>query len=224
MNKPFNKKLIESIREASRFDSGNLTAPVAILWPDPERQWEPIIGKLQEDMPGVAKADLKNLSQADPVIAPLMEYQYTGAMWIHRNGKEWTVNGFMQNKEDGMGLTLATDTATRDASLSVLPELFTAEHISYPSHVNADFLYQLLFPNDAMDVWVWASMDRSNLAMAIKHLHQLAGYTKENYDATSVETLKEYYTTKGYQVDFEAIQALQACKSEKEQRAVKSAL
>ena len=60
MNKQFKEKLIESIREASRIDSGNLTAPVAILWPDPERQWEPIIGKLTEVVsPG--GADLKQM-------------------------------------------------------------------------------------------------------------------------------------------------------------------
>ena len=158
MSNTFKNTLIQSIREAAVYDSGSLQPPVAILWPDPERQWEAIIDKLQQEMPellrfaeydvskrqgpaiwlkcmvgrtlpeadwdaklvpviylpGIAKSDLRNLSQADPEIAPLMEYQYTGTLWIHRNGKEWTVNAFLQNKEEGLGLDVATDHATKD--------------------------------------------------------------------------------------------------------------
>jgi hypothetical protein len=46
----FKNTLIQSIREAAVYDSGSLQPPVAILWPDPEMQWEAIIDQLQQEM------------------------------------------------------------------------------------------------------------------------------------------------------------------------------
>ena len=199
MNTSFKTNLINSIRDAAVYDSGSLQAPVAILWPDPERQWEAIIDQLQQEMPellrfgeygiskrqgpaiwlkcmvgrtlpeagwdaklvpviylpGISKSDLRNLSQADPEIAPLMEYQYTGTLWIHRNGKEWTVNAFLQNREEGLGLDVATDHATRDAGIKALPTLLEDQKLTYPSYVDADFLYQLLFKNEEQSILEW---------------------------------------------------------------------
>ena len=199
MSNTFKNTLIQSIREAAVYDSGSLQAPIVILWPDPERQWEAIIDKLQQEMPellrfggydlskrqgpaiwlkcmvgrtlpeadwdtkrvpviylpGIAKGDLRNLSQADPQIAPLMEYQYTGALWLHRNGKEWTVNAFLQNSDEGLGLDVGTDHATKDAGIKALPALFEDQKLTYPSFVDADFLYQLLFKNEEQSILEW---------------------------------------------------------------------
>ena len=404
MSKNFKDRLIASIREASRYDSGNLNAPVAVLWPDPDKQWSPIIEMLQQEMPellvlgdydpekrtgpaiwlkcmvertlpqanwdesvvpviylpGISKNNLKNLQNADPPIAPLMEYQYTGALWTHRNGKEWTIPAFLQNKEEGMGLSMAQDNETRDASQKVLAKLFEEPEISYPSQVSSEFLYQLLFKNEVQSIlewmsrgdeylstlepekqqvftsicknkygfvpvykniisiteslgmktgnwadvwdyfvmapgrfpeiinllekakpegkgegmfaipdetwpqvnadaeeelrnaleetaqlspenvastikelekehgkrrnWVWASLGKSNLAQALAYLVRMCEGMEQNWDATSVETLKNWYTEKGYLVDYAAIESLAACKSEKEKQAVKAIL
>ena len=43
--------LIRSIRSASAYNPEIQVAPVCILWPDPERQWESIIPMLQQNMP-----------------------------------------------------------------------------------------------------------------------------------------------------------------------------
>ncbi len=199
MKKSFKELLIQSIRTSAKYDSGTLQAPVAILWPDPEKQWEVVIDKLQDEMPelmvlgeydpgkrkgpaiwlkcmvcrtlpeanwdeslvpviympGVSRNDLKNLSEADPAIAPLMEYQYTGTLWIHRNGKEWTVSGFLQNKDEGIGVDLASDNETKDAAIKALKLIFKEPQIKYPSHVNSDFLYQLLFKNEEKSILEW---------------------------------------------------------------------
>jgi hypothetical protein len=80
-------------------------------------------------LPGISKNNLKNLQNADPPVAPLMEYQYTGTLWTHRNGKEWTISAFLQNKEDGMGLNMAQDNETRDASQKVLTKIFEEPEI-----------------------------------------------------------------------------------------------
>lgn len=43
--------LIEAIRSAGRHTAGDQVAPCAILWPDPEKRWESIIGSLQAAIP-----------------------------------------------------------------------------------------------------------------------------------------------------------------------------
>lgn len=405
MSNTFKNRLIQSIREAAVYDSGSLQAPAAILWPDPEKQWEAIIDKLQQEMPellrfgeydvsksqgpaiwlkcmvgrtlpeadwdtklvpviylpGIGKSDLRNLSQADPKIAPLMEYQYSGALWLHRNGKEWTVNAFLQNSDEGLGLDVATDHTTKDAGIKALPALFEDRKLTYPSFVDADFLYQLLFKNEEQSIlewlcrgdeylkdmsadkqhvftsicqkkygfvpveknvvsiaemlgmkkdnlweniwdhycltpqrypeieellekakpessgeglfaipedtwpqinreaeeqlmqalyemaglnfdqasnkikglekehgkrrsWVWAQQGKANLALALNYLVKLSDLIEQKYDATSLQTITNYYKEKGHQVDYKAIQAMQVCRSEKEKMAVKEVL
>lgn len=199
MSRNISERLISSLRDSAKFDSGNLVKPRVILWPDPERQWEVIIPDLQEKMPellvfgnfdpkqktgpaiwlkcmvtkmlpeadwgkeltpiiylpGISKKDLKNLSNADPKIAPLMEYQYTGTIWTHRNGKEWTIIAFMQNNEEGLGFKIAQDNATREAAIKALPKMFEEKEIFYPGHINSDFLHQLLFPKEAQSILQW---------------------------------------------------------------------
>ncbi len=44
--------------------------------------------------------------QAQTAIQPLMEYQFTGNLWLQENGKEWTILAFMQNEDQGLGLDI----------------------------------------------------------------------------------------------------------------------
>jgi hypothetical protein len=199
MSNHFTNRLISSIRQAAKYDSSNFVKPQVILWPDPEKQWEVIIPKLQEEMtellvygkylpsrktgpaiwlkcmvarslpmvdwdetqtpviylPGISKSDLRSLENADPLLAPIMEYQYTGSLWTHRNGKEWSVMAFLQNKDEGLALNMNQDNATKDAALKTLQTLAEGNNIQYPSHVNSDFLYELLFPNVSHNILEW---------------------------------------------------------------------
>ncbi|HRZ21782.1 MAG TPA: BREX-1 system phosphatase PglZ type B [Bacteroidales bacterium] len=120
----------------------------------PEADWDPVLTPIIY-LPSISKADLKDLANADPQLAPLMEYQYTGVIWTHRNGKEWTVGAFLQNKEDGMGLEVAPDNATRYALLEALPKIMEEPNIQYPALVNAEFLHLLLFPNVLHSILEW---------------------------------------------------------------------
>jgi len=43
--------LVNSIKEAKKYNSNTQIAPAAVLWTDKERQWEPVINKLQELLP-----------------------------------------------------------------------------------------------------------------------------------------------------------------------------
>jgi len=43
--------LINSIKEAKKYNSNIQIAPAALLWTDKERQWEPVINKIQGLLP-----------------------------------------------------------------------------------------------------------------------------------------------------------------------------
>jgi len=80
----------------------------------PEANWEtdaiPIIY-----LPGVAKTDLRNVENAVFNFQPLLEYQYTGTLFIQENGREWSILAFVENPIGGLGIKVAKDNATRDA-------------------------------------------------------------------------------------------------------------
>ena len=62
----------------------------------PEANWDadaiPIIY-----LPGVAKSDLRNVENAVFNFQPLLEYQYTGTLFIQENGREWSILAFVEN-------------------------------------------------------------------------------------------------------------------------------
>ena len=132
--------------------------------------------------PGIAKQDLKNLSNARPDLMPLMEYQYTGVFWQHRNGKEWTVNAFMMDTEAGLGLKVQQDHATREATIKALPQIAENE-FTYPSHINSEFLYSLIFPNQEMCILKWMD-EKDNYINSLKNGERavFTGICQSRYD------------------------------------------
>jgi len=46
-------------------------------------------------LPGVAKNDLRNVESAVFNFQPLLEYQYTGTLFIQENGREWSILAFV---------------------------------------------------------------------------------------------------------------------------------
>ncbi len=127
----------------------NKTLPEA-AWPGNET---PIIY-----LPGISKQDFKNITDASLSLQPLMEYQYTGTMWLHENGKEWTVAAFVQNAQSGLGVKLAQDSATKDALLTALPTIFQNPDIfSQKAMVDADDLMSAVFPDIIPYILKWMS-------------------------------------------------------------------
>lgn len=53
----------KALRDAAAFNAGTNSAPVAVLWADPDRVWEPVIRSLQEAVP------ILILGEYDPAIA-----------------------------------------------------------------------------------------------------------------------------------------------------------
>ncbi len=106
-------------------------------------------------LPGISRRDLKNVGGADLELQPILEYQYTGTIWLHENGKEWTVVGFIQN-EEGMGINVAQDNLTKDTLISSLPNYFNEPELFYrKEYVDADFLLNNQYPNVGVDILKW---------------------------------------------------------------------
>jgi len=50
-----------SLSQAGRYNPGDVTAPVAVLWTDADGQWQPLVAQLRELMP-----HLLTLGEYDP--------------------------------------------------------------------------------------------------------------------------------------------------------------
>jgi hypothetical protein len=73
-------------------------------------------------LPGVSRHELRNADQCRWEIQPLVELLYRGTIWSHRNGRDWTIEGFFQ-AEEGLGLDVAGDEQTRLSLRSALSVL-----------------------------------------------------------------------------------------------------
>jgi len=88
----------------------------------PELQWAdetvPVIY-----MPGVSRQTLRAVEECPDPLKPLVELQYRGAVWMQKNGKDWTVRAFLVNDEEGLGLDVAEDKLTLQAMQGALKQL-----------------------------------------------------------------------------------------------------
>lgn len=106
-------------------------------------------------LPGISRRDLKNVKAAELELQPILEYQYTGNLWLHENGKEWTVVGFIQN-EKGMGINVAQDNLTKETLIGALPNLINEPQLFYrKDFIDADFLLNDQYPNVGVDILKW---------------------------------------------------------------------
>lgn len=156
----FLRAVAAEVRAAGEYNRNEQIEPAAILWPDKERQWEPLLPQLRavlplltlgpydpaarsgpsywvrcalartlEDvdlpvgepavvyLPGVARADIRAVDECPAELQPLAELQYRGVIWTHKNGRDWTVAGFLSSADGGLGIDVAGDNETREALL-----------------------------------------------------------------------------------------------------------
>ncbi len=60
---------------------------------------------------GYGKQDLRAIESCPKPLQPLAELQYRGTLWVHRNGRDWTVAGFLHN----LGIPVLADNETKMA-------------------------------------------------------------------------------------------------------------
>lgn len=121
----------------------------------PEANWDvdaiPIIY-----LPGVAKSDLRNVENAVFNFQPLLEYQYTGTLFIQENGREWSILAFVENPINGLGIKVVKDNTTKDALKKTLPSIFQdREVLANKTIIDADYLNNQLFPDIIPTILKW---------------------------------------------------------------------
>ena len=74
-------------------------------------------------MPGVSRQTLRAVDECPDALKPLVELQYSGAVWTQKNGKDWTIRAFLVSDEGGLGLDVAEDRLTMQSMLGALSQL-----------------------------------------------------------------------------------------------------
>lgn len=106
-------------------------------------------------MPRVERQQLRAGGDCPTELQPLVELQYRGAVWHQRNGRDWTVDGFLTSS-DGCGLELAKDLGTRAALMRVLPRLADVPLDALRGRrLVADDFDRLAVPDAQRDLLVW---------------------------------------------------------------------
>jgi hypothetical protein len=106
-------------------------------------------------LPNISRQTLRATADCPPPLQPLVEMQYRGAVWTQRNGKDWTVEAFLVS-DDGLGLDVARDEATRDSlhrSLPVLAE--TPVPQLEGKRLEAEDFDELMVGDQARDLLEW---------------------------------------------------------------------
>ena len=108
-------------------------------------------------LPGYSRSDLRAVEECPRAIQPLAELQYRGVIFGHKNGKDWTVAGFLQANDGGLGIPVAGDRATRAALLRALPKLIhePVSHLRERAPLRAAFFDQLLHPDEVRGLLLW---------------------------------------------------------------------
>jgi len=115
-------------------------------------------------LPGISKNELKNIQNAGLDFQPLIEYQYTGTLFTQENGKEWTINAFLQNSSSGLGIKVAQDSSTKYALVKALPSIFQdPEVLIGRTIIDAEYLNNQLFPNIIPTILKWICKGDSEL-------------------------------------------------------------
>lgn len=106
-------------------------------------------------LPGFGKPDLRAIEDCPADLQPLAELQYRGSLWIHPNGRDWTVAGFLHTLEAPVG----ADKATREAMARALTRLAgePVTRLRREAPLRAEFFNELLHPDAVRQMLLWLS-------------------------------------------------------------------
>ncbi len=87
----------------------------------------------------------------------LAELQYRGVLWTQRNGRDWTLYAFLESKDGGLGIKLASDQATKESLKRALVRLAEEpiERLKSNEPVNAAYFNRLLVPDEVRQILLW---------------------------------------------------------------------
>ncbi|MBM9536182.1 BREX-1 system phosphatase PglZ type B [Desulfobulbus alkaliphilus] len=109
-------------------------------------------------LPGISREMLRAAEDCPPELAPLVELQYRGAMWLNVNRKEWTPHTFLISKHGGLDLEVAKDRATLGALAGALSKLLNEPLPQLQGRrLDADFFNGLVAPDATGLLLRWLS-------------------------------------------------------------------
>ncbi len=108
-------------------------------------------------LPGISKQEIRAIEDTPKMLQPLAELQYRGTLWTHKNGRDWTVAGFMQSTEGGLGIEIGADHATKEALQRALLKLADEPiaRLKKESPLRAPFFDALLNPDEVRNLLLW---------------------------------------------------------------------
>ncbi len=121
-------------------------------------EWSPgVSGSPVVYLPGVSRPQMRAVEDCAKELQPLAELQYRGVFWSHKNGKDWTVAGFLQSADGGLDIEVATDAATRQALARALPRLATEplSRLRAEAPLRSEFLNGILVSDEARSLLQW---------------------------------------------------------------------
>lgn len=107
-------------------------------------------------LPGISRAQLREVESVAMELQPLVELQFRGAIWSHPNGKDWTPYAFLSSTHGGLSLDVASDPATAEALQRCLPALLRERMLELTGEkLDAGFLNAILSPDLPLAVLRW---------------------------------------------------------------------
>ena len=109
-------------------------------------------------LPGVERSTMRSGAQLPPELQPLLELQYRGATFAHRNGRDWTILAFLSGADRGaLNVPVDDDAATRRALLAARERVFAQQidRLKDEAPLKAGFFNELLAPDVIADILVW---------------------------------------------------------------------
>jgi hypothetical protein len=109
-------------------------------------------------LPGIRKEVFRNVEDAPADVQVLLYLQYRGTMFLQPNGRDWTLPGFFQNAQRGLGIKVDGSEATRSALVASSPALLNRSLDDLRNHaggIDADFLNMLLISDMPRQILDW---------------------------------------------------------------------
>lgn len=110
-------------------------------------------------LPGVSRAEIRAVEECPQALQPLAELQYRGVIWAHRNGRDWSITGFLSSEDGGLAVELAGDSETRIAASRALTRLVDepVDRLRRQAPLRAHFFLGLLQPDAVRSILLWLS-------------------------------------------------------------------
>ncbi len=105
-------------------------------------------------LPGYSRDAFRNSRDCPDEIKPLIELQYRGLLWSHKNGRDWTIAGFLQVNYE---IEIQADQATKDSLRSSIEKVCqeTIQTLKANQPLKASFFTSLTHPDEKKQILLW---------------------------------------------------------------------